>query len=61
MLPSHKGKISCNLVHHLTVRLGDLAIIPCHRLSYDKLIYGKYKVSDNKIVGIEALNINFCF
>lgn len=60
-LPSHKGKISCNLVHHLTIRLGDLAIIPCHRLSYDKLIYGKYKVLDNKIVGIEALNINFCF
>ena len=59
ILKHEKNRISCNLVHHHTVRLGDLAIIPCHRLSYEKLIYGKYKVENDEIVGVEALNINF--
>lgn len=53
------NKISCNLVHHHTVRLGDLAIVPCHRLSYEKLIYGKYIIENDEIVGIEAMNTNF--
>jgi len=36
------------------VRAGDLSIIPCHRTSYQKFIYGKYKTENNKIIGIEA-------
>lgn len=56
-----ENNISCNLVHHHTVRLGDLALIPCHRLSYEKLLYGKFKVENDVITGIEALNVNFAF
>lgn len=51
--------ISCNLTYGFCVRLGDLAICPCHRTAYNKLLYGKYKVQDNKIVGIEAINPMF--
>ena len=54
-------QISCNLIHHHIVRLGDLAIVPCHRLAYDKLLYGKYKVENDEIVGVKALNLNFAF
>lgn len=48
---------SCTISRALTVRLGDLAIVPCHRLSYDKFLYGKFKVKDDKIIGVEAQNI----
>ena len=50
-------RISCAITHSFCVRLGDLAICPCHRLAYDHLLYGKYKINDNKITGIEANNI----
>lgn len=48
---------TCSISKFLSVRLGDLSIVPCHRLSYDRLIYGKFKVEDNKITGIESNNI----
>jgi radical SAM protein with 4Fe4S-binding SPASM domain len=48
----------CGIDRLLSIRLGDLAWVPCHRLSYEKLIYGRLSVNeDKKIVGIEALNI----
>ena len=40
----------------LTVRLGDLAIPPCHRTAYDELLYGRFQVEENKIVGIQEHN-----
>lgn len=46
----------CTLNKTLTVRLGDLAIAPCHRTSYNHLLYGKFKLENDKIVGIEAIN-----
>lgn len=46
----------CTSVLSLTVRLQDLMIIPCHRLGYDRLAYGKLKVENDKIVGIKAIN-----
>ena len=56
----HSGeRISCAITQHLCVRLGDLAICPCHRLAYDHLLYGKYKVENERIVGVEANNITF--
>lgn len=43
----------CTVSDMLTVRLGDLAIPPCHRTAYDGLLYGRFKVESGKIVGIE--------
>jgi len=48
--------IGCSLQSQLFLRLGDLAIVPCHRTSYEHLILGHLKVEDNKIAGISAKN-----
>lgn len=46
----------CTVANTMTVRLGDLAICPCHRTAYSKYLYGKFIVEDNKIIDIEANN-----
>ena len=51
---SNKG---CSVDRMMCLRLGDLAWAPCHRTSYEKMLYGRFKVEDDKIVGIQALNI----
>lgn len=51
-----KGLYGCTISSHLTVRLGDLAIAPCHRTAYNKQLYGHFKVENDKIVGIKANN-----
>ena len=56
----------CSIANHLTIRIGDLAICPCHRTAYNKYLYGKFIVKDNKIIDIEsnntqmAIRILFC-
>lgn len=35
--------IGCSIQGTLFVRLGDLALVPCHRNSYDQFLYGKFK------------------
>lgn len=55
-LPLANNHPGCSVATHLCVRLGDLAICPCHRTSYDKLLYGKFKVEDGEIVGITCNN-----
>ena len=55
--PEAKGSSGCTVNTHLTIRLGDLAICPCHRTSYNKYLYGKFIVQNNEIVDIEAGNI----
>lgn len=47
---------ACTIATHLCVRLGDLAISPCHRTGYEKNIYGYFQVENNKIVGVKANN-----
>jgi len=47
----------CSIQSTLHLRLGDLAIVPCHRTSYPAFIAGYFKVKDNKIVGVKAHNI----
>lgn len=55
---SHKSNhLNCTVTSELTVRLGDLAICPCHRTAYDQFLYGHFKVENNKIVGIDFQNI----
>jgi hypothetical protein len=47
---------TCSVADHLTIRLGDLAICPCHRTAYNKYLYGKFVVENDKIVDISAIN-----
>jgi radical SAM protein with 4Fe4S-binding SPASM domain len=47
----------CTIHRSLIVRMGDLAIVPCHRTSYDEFIGGHYIVENDKITGIKANNI----
>jgi len=49
--------IGCSFQTMLYIRMGDLAIVPCHRTSYDHLVYGKFKTHNNRIVGFESNNV----
>ena len=51
-------KISCRMQSSLYIRMGDLSIVPCHRLSYDLFNYGKFEVNNDKIVNIVPGNIS---
>ena len=46
----------CTVANSLTVRIGDLAICPCHRTAYNKFLYGKFIVKNDKIIDIEGYN-----
>ena len=46
----------CTISQFLTVRLGDLAICPCHRQAYEKYLYGKFVIENEKITDIKAIN-----
>ena len=48
--------MGCSIQSTMTIRAGDLAIIPCHRTGYPHLLYGKFCVENDKIVGIKAHN-----
>lgn len=55
-LPLANDQPGCSVSTHMCIRMGDLAICPCHRTSYDRLLYGHFRVEDGKIVGIKANN-----
>ena len=46
----------CTVANSLTVRIGDLAICPCHRTAYNKNLYGWFVVDNDKIIDIKANN-----
>ena len=46
----------CTVSDMFTVRLGDLAIPPCHRTAYNELLYGRFRVEEGRITGIEEHN-----
>jgi len=48
--------IGCSIQSTVHVRLGDLALVPCHRTSYPPFVFGHFKVKNNKITGIEVSN-----
>jgi|GEM_PF-1533149 len=48
--------LGCTLQNTLTVRLGDLAICPCHRTAYNKNLYGWFTVENGAITGIKSNN-----
>jgi len=49
--------LGCSIQGTLMIRLGDLAIVPCHRNSYSHQITAKFRIKNNKIIGIEARNL----
>lgn len=52
-----KGFYGCTISTHLTVRVGDLAICPCHRSAYNKYLYGKFTLDEHgEIAGVQANN-----
>lgn len=47
----------CTVATSLTIRLGDLAICPCHRTAYNKFLYAKFTSDENgEINDIYGLN-----
>lgn len=54
ILSTYSFEIPCSIQTYLQVRLGDLALPLCHRLSYDNLIAGNFVVENNKITGIKS-------
>lgn len=55
-LPLAENQPGCTVSTQFCVRLGDLAICPCHRTAYDKFLYGHFKTEKGEITGIEANN-----
>lgn len=47
---------SCTIPCQLCIRLGDLALAPCHRTAYDKFIYGYFQTQNGRIVDIKENN-----
>ena len=60
-LSSVSPMMGCTVDREIMIRLGDLSWIPCHRTSYDKFKYGEFKIENNKITGIKALNLPLLF
>lgn len=50
--------IGCSIQSALVLRLGDMSLVPCHRTSYSPMNFGRLKVEDDKIVGVEAKNVD---
>lgn len=48
---------SCNISKALTIRVGDLSIVPCHRLGYNRYKYANFIIENDKIVDIDEINL----
>ncbi len=48
--------MGCSIQSNITIRLGDLAIVPCHRTAYEPFIFGHLIVKNGKITGVKADN-----
>jgi radical SAM protein with 4Fe4S-binding SPASM domain len=49
--------LGCSIQSTFHLRLGDLAIVPCHRLSYSPFITGHLEVENHQVVGVKAHNV----
>ena len=57
VLPEIKGYYGCTISTSLTLRVGDLALCPCHRSAYNKYLFGWLTQDENgDINGIKANN-----
>lgn len=48
--------MGCSLQSAVYLRVGDLALVPCHRQSYKQFVIGWLRVEDGEIVGVKAHN-----
>jgi radical SAM protein with 4Fe4S-binding SPASM domain len=48
--------LGCGIQSDISIRMNDLAIVPCHRTSYDFLIIGKFITKKDKIISIKSIN-----
>lgn len=47
----------CTVSNHLTIRVGDLAICPCHRTAYQEYLYGYLETENGRITSkVHAIN-----
>lgn len=54
----NNARLGCSLGIMLDIRLGDLAIVPCHRTSYPKYTLGHYELDEEgKICGVSCNNL----
>lgn len=58
-IPAGFESPSCTFTKLLMIRALDLALVPCHRQSYEELVYGKFAVKDNKIEGLNPQNLGY--
>lgn len=61
-LPTIHHDMSCSIQTRPFIRVGDLAVVPCHRTSYPNMIYGYLRLDDKKenIVGFKGSNSILC-
>lgn len=57
-LPFTSNRCTCSIQSGPVVRLGDLALVPCHRTMYPEYHYGRLAVENGKIVGVEEKNVS---
>lgn len=48
--------MGCSFQSGLYLRVGDLALVPCHRTSYEQNTLARYTVDNGKISGLKAIN-----
>ena len=46
----YDGRLNCTIPNELFIRLGDLAIVPCHRTMYPENVYGYIHFSDKEML-----------
>lgn len=57
---SNIGGLGCTVQTNFFIRLGDLAVVQCHRTSYEKFVNGYLHVGeDGKIDGLKAKNLAY--
>jgi len=49
--------LGCSLQSVLYVRIGDLAIIPCHRTCYEQYVVGRFETDKGRITEIKSHNL----
>lgn len=48
-----RDEITCSFSNNLIIRVSDLALCLCHRLSYENLLLGYFNEKDNKLLDIQ--------
>lgn len=46
---SYNNRLNCTVSNTLFIRLGDLAVVPCHRTAYNELIYGYLDINGREM------------